>query len=66
MVEPVDKSLYEKIKKSVYKKNPIHSAYRSGAVVKEYKKVFASKYGSAKSPYKGGPKPKNSGLSRWL
>jgi len=34
---PTNKALYERIKKKVYAKNPKHSAYRSGQVVKQYK-----------------------------
>ena len=65
MAEPVDKNLYEKAKKDIYKKIKKHSAYRSGMVVKHYKNLFAKKYGKSKSPYKG-EKPKNKGLSRWF
>ena len=35
---PNNKSLYNKVKSEIYSKNPKHSAYRSGMVVKEYKK----------------------------
>ena len=31
-------NLYKKIKKKIYKKYPKHSAYRSGILVKTYKK----------------------------
>jgi hypothetical protein len=65
MPEPVDKKLYDKIKKRIYKKQPTHSAYRSGKVVKEYKKQFTKKYGKRKSPYKG-TKTKKRGLTRWF
>jgi hypothetical protein len=65
MPEPVDKKLYDKIKKRIYKKQPTHSAYRSGKVVKEYKKQFTKKYGKRKSPYKG-TKTKKRGLMRWF
>ena len=34
---PLDKDLYEKIKKEVYDKNPKHSAYRSMMITKKYK-----------------------------
>ena len=37
-MEPKDIKLYEKVKKSIYKKIPKHSAYRSGLLVQEYKK----------------------------
>ena len=56
---PTDMKMYNSVKKSIYKKIPKHSAYRSGRVVAEYKKRFKKKYGS-KSPYKG---KKNKNLS---
>ena len=61
---PRDIKLYNKTKKSVYKKIPKHSAYRSGILVKTYKKNFAKKYGN-KDPYIG-KKNKNKGLKRWF
>ena len=39
-MEPVDNNLYNKTKKYIYKKYPKHSAYRSGLLVKKYKKYF--------------------------
>jgi hypothetical protein len=63
--KPSDPLLYEKVKKEVYKKIPTHSAYRSGLLVKKYKKAFAEKYGSTKSPYKG-TKKADKGLKRWF
>jgi hypothetical protein len=44
--------MYNRIKQQVKRDIPKHSAYRSGIMVKKYKKSFAKKYGS-KSPYKG-------------
>ena len=44
MSKPVDKELYEKVKKKVYKDMPTHSAYRSGQLVKQYKEAFKKKY----------------------
>ena len=41
---PKDKILYNKIKANIYKKIPKHSAYRSGLIVKEYKKQYLKKY----------------------
>lgn len=35
--EPLNKKLYEKVKKEIYEKYPKHSAYRSMMVVKKYK-----------------------------
>ena len=55
MPTPVDKALYERIKKKVNKKMPKHSAYRSSQYVKEYK-AAGGKYTGDKS--KGG-------LTRW-
>lgn len=65
MATPVDKKLYNKTKKCIFKKYPTHSAYRSGTLVKEYKKLFTAKYGNKKSPYIG-KKSKKKGLTRWF
>ena len=62
---PVDPILYKKVKDKVYRKIKKHSAYRSGIVVKEYKKRFAKKYGPKKSPYTG-KKTQKKGLKRWF
>ena len=63
MPEPTNKKLYEEVKKEIYAKYPKHSAYRSGLLVKEYKKRF--KESNAKgSPYKGKEK-KDEGLNLW-
>ena len=51
--KPTDLELYNKIKKKTMKKIPKHSAYRSGVIVKTYKKKFKEKYGNKKSPYTG-------------
>jgi len=64
MAIPVDKKLYNKTKRSIFKKYPKHSAYRSGILVKKYKKLFTIKYGK-KSPYIG-KKYKKKGLQRWF
>jgi hypothetical protein len=61
---PTDNVLYEKIKKKIFNKNPINSAYRSGSLVIEYKKKFIEKYGNKKQPYKG--TIKDNGLTRWF
>ena len=63
--KPVDKALYNKTKKQLYKKYPKHSAYRSGLLVQAYKKAFASVYGSKKEPYVG-KRTKKVGLNRWF
>lgn len=62
---PRNKSLYKKAKEYIYKKIRKHSAYRSGMVVKRYKKLFAEKYGNNVDPYIG-EKPTNKGLTRWF
>jgi len=59
---PKDKDLYEKIKKEIYKKYPINSAYRNGLLVKNYKKEYEKKHKS-KDAYEG--KKRNEGLTRW-
>lgn len=63
---PSDLSLYKKTKKHIYKKNPKHSAYRSGLLVKTYKKRFAKKYGTRKNPYLGKRSRTRKGLKRWF
>lgn len=65
MPEPKDETLYESVKRRVYKEIPKHSAYRSGKLVQEYKEAYKRKHGSGSSPYKG-EKPKTKGLSRWF
>ena len=57
MAEPIDKILYEKVKREIYKKNPTHSAYRSGLLVQEYKRRGGR--------YKGKTMEKE-GLKRWF
>ena len=64
MAKPVDLKMYNKIKKSIKKKIPKHSAYRSGLIVQKYKKTFKQKYKN-KSPYHG-KKSKTKGLKRWF
>ena len=63
-MEPRDKKLYNKTKKIIYKLIPKHSAYRSGILVKTYKKIFNKKYGN-KDPYIG-KKNRDKGLGRWF
>jgi len=38
MAEPSNKLLYQQVKDEIYRKYPKHSAYRSGVLVKEYKR----------------------------
>lgn len=64
MADPKDQELYDSVKKRIYAKNPQHSAYRSGMLVKEYKEAYKKKYKTDKSAYKG-EKPKE-GLSQWF
>ena len=56
MSKPTNTKLYNTVKAEIYKKNPKHSAYRSGAVVKEYKKR-GGKYTGKKN---------SQGLTRWF
>ena len=65
MGAPADGRLYDVVKQRVYKEIPKHSAYRSGILVQEYKKAYASRYGEDKAPYLG-TKPKKTGLTRWF
>lgn len=63
---PMDKDLYERIKKKVYSQYRVHSAYRSGALVKLYKEqggkyCVPSKRGKCR-PSKRRP---STGLTRW-
>ena len=61
---PKDVILYNKVKKYIYEKYPKHSAYRSGILVKEYKKAYNKKYGNNQSyTWK---KTEKKGLSRWF
>ena len=57
MPEPKNKKLYEEVKNDIYKKHPQHSAYRSGLLVKEYKRRGGT--------YEG-KENKSSGLNRWF
>jgi hypothetical protein len=61
---PTDQTLYDEAKDFIYSKYKNNSAFRSGAVVKEYKQQFAQKYGEATPPYSDDNKPKN--LKRWF
>ena len=63
--KPRDLKLYEKVKKSIYRKHPKHSAYRSGLLVQEYKEKYYKKYGKKSKPYIG-KKTSKKGLSRWF
>jgi len=60
--KPNDQKMYNRIKASVVKANPKHSAYRSGQIVKKYKTAYKKKYGN-KSPYTGNKAKGN--LTRW-
>jgi len=61
---PKDANLYESIKNKVYKQITKHSAYRSGILVKEYKKAYLKKYKSNEAYY--GKKTNKQGLARWF
>ena len=62
MAKPKDQKLYNKIKKEIYRKMKIHSAYRSGHLVRRYKEAYYKKYGN-KEAYEN---KKNGALSRWF
>lgn len=62
---PKDQKMYNRIKAKVYRDNPVHSAYRSATVVKQYKASFSRKYGKSVKPYKNRKNAKT-GLTRWL
>ena len=57
MSKPANQELYDKIKRQIYNKYPVHSAYRSGLLVKTYKEQ-GGKY--------IGKENKSSGLNRWF
>jgi hypothetical protein len=61
---PKDKILYNKIKANIYNKIPKHSAYRSGLIVKEYKKQYFKKYKNNNAYH--GVKKEKKGLARWF
>jgi hypothetical protein len=63
MSKPKDQQLYDRIKKKIYNEISNHSAYRSGHLVKEYKKAYKKKYNSDDA-YKG--KKNKEGLERWF
>ena len=48
MSVPKNTRLYEKVKKFIYNKYPIHSAYRSGMLVKKYKELGGTYIGKRK------------------
>ncbi len=56
MPEPLNKELYEKIKKEIFYKYPKNSAYRSGLLVKKYKEAGGT--------YSGNKQTSN--LKRWF
>ena len=56
MSEPINKKLYEKVKKMANKTYKTHGAYKSAYIVKTYKNLGGK--------YKG--KKNNSGLTRWF
>ena len=55
--EPLDKELYEKIKKEVWSEYKVPSAYRSAQLVKRYKEAGGTY---------SGKKDKDAPLNRWL
>ena len=67
MIKPIpkDSALYSRTIEHIFHKIPKHSAYRSGILVKEYKRRFSRKYGAKKDPYIG-KKTEKLGLNRWF
>ena len=63
MPEIVDKELYDIAKQKADEIYKHPSAYKSGYIVHEYKKMFHEKYGDKVKPYKDDHKEKN--LKRW-
>ena len=63
MPTPADQNLYEEAREYIFSKYKKNSAYRSGAVVKHYKQMFAKKHPD-KEPYIDDRKPKN--IKRWF
>ena len=61
---PTDQGLYDEVKDMIMSNYKKSSAYSSGAIVKNYKKQFAEKYGDNVAPYQDDNKPKN--LKRWF
>jgi hypothetical protein len=61
---PKDMVLYEKVKRKLFIEMPNNSAYRSGQLVRNYKKAYEQKYKNGSSPYNGAKKY-NKGLDRW-
>ena len=57
MATPSNPKLYEQVKNEIYKKNPVHSTYRSALLVKTYKERGGT--------YKG-KENKSSGLNLWF
>ena len=55
--EPLDKELYEKIKKEVWSEYKVPSAYRSAQLVKRYKEAGGTY---------SGKKDKDDGIARWM
>jgi len=56
MSKIANQELYDKVKKQIYAKYPVHSAYRSGLLVKTYKEQGGKYIGKENT---------SSGLNRW-
>lgn len=55
MSTPSDPALYARVKRYIYSRYPVHSAYRSGLLVQRYKKLGGTYTGARKGP-----------LARWF
>ena len=54
---PTNPQLYSRVKRDIIREYPIHSAYRSGLIVRRYKELGGGY---------NGPKPTKTGLIRWF
>ena len=64
MPKPTNQKLYDKVKAEIVKKVPKHSAYRSGLIVREYKKR-GGKYEGKKPTAKEGGNLKSWFREKW-
>lgn len=65
-MKPRDPALYDRVKASLYEKQPAHSAYRSMRLQQLYKDAYAKAHGSAADAYIGRKPSRSSGTQRWL
>jgi hypothetical protein len=65
---PTNQKLYQIVKDEIYTKYPNHSAYRSGLLVKTYKKRFMEKFPNLEPyvSYENSKDINSQGLKRWF